>query len=96
MLIQSRASKQSVQIDSLGKNRSCLYSFYILSWNRYRVRNPWGNDVEWKGAWSDGSREWSRLSQDELDELEYQAAKDGEFWYVISSLSFKKYLILFH
>lgn len=19
-----------------------------------RVRNPWGNDVEWKGPWSDG------------------------------------------
>lgn len=17
----------------------------------YRIRNPWGNDVEWKGAW---------------------------------------------
>lgn len=19
-----------------------------------RLRNPWGNDAEWKGAWSDG------------------------------------------
>lgn len=23
-----------------------------------RIRNPWGNDTEWKGAWSDGSVEW--------------------------------------
>ena len=22
------------------------------------VRNPWGRGGEWKGAWSDGSREW--------------------------------------
>jgi len=23
--------------------------------NLVRVRNPWGNEYEWKGAWSDGS-----------------------------------------
>lgn len=21
-----------------------------------RIRNPWGNEAEWKGAWSDGSK----------------------------------------
>jgi len=30
-----------------------------------RVRNPWGNSSEWKGAWGDGSREWSLLSAEE-------------------------------
>jgi calpain len=27
-----------------------------------RIRNPWGDDVEWKGAWSDGSKEWTGVS----------------------------------
>lgn len=26
-----------------------------------RVRNPWGNETEWKGPWSDGSREWNYI-----------------------------------
>ena len=26
-----------------------------------RVRNPWGNETEWKGPWSDGSREWAYI-----------------------------------
>ena len=28
-----------------------------------RVRNPWGNEIEWKGPWSDGSREWNYIPQ---------------------------------
>ena len=28
-----------------------------------RVRNPWGNEAEWKGPWSDGSREWNYIPQ---------------------------------
>ena len=24
-----------------------------------QLRNPWGNSKEWKGAWSDGSKEWT-------------------------------------
>jgi calpain len=28
-----------------------------------RVRNPWGNEAEWKGPWSDGSREWSYIPE---------------------------------
>jgi hypothetical protein len=27
-----------------------------------RLRNPWGNETEWKGAWSDGSEEWAALT----------------------------------
>ncbi|XP_059154720.1 calpain-B-like isoform X2 [Physella acuta] len=45
-----------------------------------RIRNPWGNGSEWKGAWSDGSREWSLLSEDEKKELGLNFDDDGEFW----------------
>ncbi|KAL7383277.1 hypothetical protein ABVT39_008179 [Epinephelus coioides] len=43
-----------------------------------RVRNPWGQ-VEWTGPWSDGSREWSYVSEDEKSKLNH-VAEDGEFW----------------
>ncbi|XP_072292656.1 calpain-2 catalytic subunit-like [Eucyclogobius newberryi] len=43
-----------------------------------RVRNPWGQ-VEWTGPWSDGSREWSYISEDEKAKLNH-VADDGEFW----------------
>lgn len=51
-----------------------------------RVRNPWGNECEWKGAWSDRSREWSLISDDEKQELGLKFAADGEFW-----ISFKDF-----
>ena len=28
-----------------------------------RIQNPWGNSIEWKGAWSDGSDEWQNISE---------------------------------
>lgn len=45
-----------------------------------RVRNPWGNECEWKGAWSDQSQEWSLISPDEKQELGLTFDDDGEFW----------------
>ncbi|XP_064600052.1 calpain-9-like isoform X2 [Liolophura sinensis] len=45
-----------------------------------RVRNPWGNKVEWQGAWSDSSREWGLISDDEKVELGLVNDNDGEFW----------------
>uniref|UniRef100_A0A667WI99 Calpain 8 n=1 Tax=Myripristis murdjan TaxID=586833 RepID=A0A667WI99_9TELE len=43
-----------------------------------RIRNPWGQ-VEWTGAWSDGSREWDAVRPEEKSKLEH-SADDGEFW----------------
>jgi len=45
-----------------------------------RVRNPWGNEAEWKGAWSDGSREWGLLSEEDKQALGISFDHDGEFW----------------
>ncbi|KAF7216561.1 transcript variant X2 [Nothobranchius furzeri] len=43
-----------------------------------RIRNPWGQ-VEWTGAWSDGSSEWNTLDSAEKDEMLCKM-EDGEFW----------------
>lgn len=45
-----------------------------------RIRNPWGNEREWTGAWSDGSNEWKMLSDSEKKELGISYDDDGEFW----------------
>uniref|UniRef100_H3DGU1 calpain-2 n=1 Tax=Tetraodon nigroviridis TaxID=99883 RepID=H3DGU1_TETNG len=50
-----------------------------------RVRNPWGQ-VEWTGAWSDGSKEWNYVSRDEKAKLNH-VAEDGEFWMSFSDFT---------
>uniref|UniRef100_A0A3Q1H5N5 Calpain 8 n=1 Tax=Acanthochromis polyacanthus TaxID=80966 RepID=A0A3Q1H5N5_9TELE len=43
-----------------------------------RIRNPWGQ-VEWTGAWSDNSPEWTGVQPEERRRLD-RPADDGEFW----------------
>ena len=45
-----------------------------------RVRNPWGNDVEWTGPWADGSEEWGSIPEEEKDSLGITFDNDGEWW----------------
>nr|CAH7752575.1 unnamed protein product [Callosobruchus chinensis] len=51
-----------------------------------RLRNPWGNESEWNGAWSDGAPEWRFISDSEKEELGLTFDNDGEFW-----MSFKDF-----
>lgn len=53
-----------------------------------RVRNPWGGDVEWTGAFSDKSREWQLVTESEKLDLNFD--HDGEFW-----MSFRDFLKYF-
>ncbi len=46
-----------------------------------RVRNPWGNEIEWNGAWSDKSLQWTQLSESERRKLGIVFEADGEFWW---------------
>jgi calpain len=45
-----------------------------------RIRNPWGNEQEWNGAWSDNSSEWRYLSAQVKQSMGLTFAHDGEFW----------------
>ncbi|KAK4469954.1 hypothetical protein MN116_007453 [Schistosoma mekongi] len=45
-----------------------------------RVRNPWGDESEWKGPWSDKSKEWSLISPEQRQQLGLTFDDDGEFW----------------
>ncbi|KAK9722062.1 Calpain family cysteine protease [Popillia japonica] len=51
-----------------------------------RIRNPWGNEAEWNGPWSDKSPEWRFISESEKEELGLTFDDDGEFW-----MSFKDF-----
>ncbi|OHW99422.1 calpain family cysteine protease [Colletotrichum incanum] len=52
------------------------------------LKNPWGKG-EWKGAWSDGSKEWT---PEWLQKLQHTFGDDGAFWISYSDL-LKKYNI---
>lgn len=45
-----------------------------------RLRNPWGNEAEWNGAWSDQSQEWRFIPDDQKEEIGLNFDSDGEFW----------------
>lgn len=50
-----------------------------------KLRNPWGKIRKgiWEGAWSDGSKEWTREMQEELD---HKFGSDSVFWIAYQDL----------
>lgn len=55
-----------------------------------RIRNPWGNDAEWNGPWSDRSNEWRYINEETKRSLGITFDDDGEFW-----MSFQDFLRYF-
>ncbi|ELT98268.1 hypothetical protein CAPTEDRAFT_97820 [Capitella teleta] len=51
-----------------------------------RIRNPWGNETEWKGSWSDDDSNWQWVDDDTKRYMEMTHRDDGEFW-----MSFKDF-----
>ncbi|XP_034251601.1 calpain-A-like isoform X5 [Thrips palmi] len=45
-----------------------------------RLRNPWGNEAEWNGPWSDQSPEWRLIPDHSREEIGLTFDDDGEFW----------------
>ncbi|XP_041348912.1 calpain-A-like [Gigantopelta aegis] len=45
-----------------------------------RIRNPWGDAIEWKGAWADDDDNWNRVDEETKQALGLEARDDGEFW----------------
>ncbi|KAM7528639.1 hypothetical protein LguiB_032049 [Lonicera macranthoides] len=43
-----------------------------------QIRNPWANEVEWNGPWSDSSPEWTDRMRHKLKHV--PQSKDGIFW----------------
>ncbi|GLT26977.1 hypothetical protein SLA2020_020110 [Shorea laevis] len=43
-----------------------------------QIRNPWANEVEWNGLWSDSSPEWTDRMRHKLKHV--PQSKDGIFW----------------
>lgn len=58
--------------------------------NLIRLRNPWANNREWNGPWSDKSSQWQMLDETYRKRLKFKSADDGEFW-----MSFDDFLSIF-
>uniref|UniRef100_M8C6S9 Protein DEFECTIVE KERNEL 1 n=1 Tax=Aegilops tauschii TaxID=37682 RepID=M8C6S9_AEGTA len=43
-----------------------------------QIRNPWANEVEWNGPWSDSSQEWTERIKHKLKHV--PQSKNGVFW----------------
>ncbi|XP_038654818.1 calpain-11-like [Scyliorhinus canicula] len=56
-----------------------------------RVRNPWGNNVEWNERWSDRSIQWTRVDPRIKENLLINR-EDGEFWMALQD--FKRNFVL--
>lgn len=75
-------SGSDVHISSSGIVQGHAYSLLqvreVDSHKLVQIRNPWANEVEWNGPWSDSSPEWTDRMKHKLKHI--PRAKDGIFW----------------
>ena len=62
---------------------ACGHAYSLITVTEYKgnqlcmIRNPWGNDKEWNGDWSDKSSKWSA---DAKKAVGWYDGEDGTFW----------------
>ena len=55
-----------------------------------RLRNPHGNEEEWRGKWSDSDRGWDKISEGDKRRFNITKKNDGEFY-----MAFDDFLLYF-
>ena len=81
-LMASSASKSRIERDSgmvHGHAYSLLHAVEIDGLRLVCCRNPWGNDSEWNGPWSDRSAEW-KARPEIAKALNVDFQTEGTFW----------------
>ena len=59
-----------------------VYRLYLheILYHLVRVRNPWGDNNEWKGNWNDKDIKWKQIDDETRHKIGLQNKADGEFW----------------
>ena len=66
--------------------------------NLVRLRNPWGNQKEWEGAWGDKDQDnWKLISEEDKKKFKIVKSGDGEFYMAFDDfLTFFKEVNIVH
>lgn len=81
-LMASGATKSKIERDSgmvHGHAYSVLHAVEIDGFRLVCCRNPWGNESEWNGPWSDRSPEW-KANPGISSALNVDFQTEGTFW----------------
>ncbi|GAB2286981.1 Calpain-type cysteine protease dek1 [Dionaea muscipula] len=75
-------SGSDVHISSSGIVQGHAYSILqvreVDGYKLVQIRNPWANEVEWNGPWSDASPQWTDRMRHKLKHV--PQSKEGIFW----------------
>ncbi|KAI3378811.1 hypothetical protein SNEBB_000810 [Seison nebaliae] len=77
---EARLSNGLVRGHAFSITRVARFKIHGRTCRLLRLRNPWGNEVEWNGDWSDNSHLWNNVSPEGQQHLGLVKDHDGEFW----------------